>query len=124
MAGFLPRRTPFRASAEGKSDARHCIPDSFSLSVDRMAQWLRRSWNRLEHPRAFIVIVALAALLVLPTLGIGFYSDDWMFLAVFERELPLFGSRFDLYHFASGGPGVVREQVHLGMLPWWTDPDI
>src|SRR4051794_3284408 len=85
---------------------------------------LRRGCNQLEHPRAFVAIVALAALLALPTLGIGFYSDDWMFLAIFERALPLFGSRFDLYHFASGGPGVIREQVRLGMLPWWTDPDI
>lgn len=75
----------------------------------------------LERPRSWVWLVALSALLALPTLLIGFYVDDWLFLSVLEGALPLPGSRFDLYHFASGSPDQVRAHVARGALPWWTD---
>ncbi|MFP6583679.1 MAG: hypothetical protein VCD00_14155 [Candidatus Hydrogenedentota bacterium] len=74
------------------------------------------------------VAIAIALLLTLPSLGLGFMADDYMQRAVFLQPEPLdglFGEPFtDLFTFADGDPERMHEMVDLGIYPWMTNPDL
>src|SRR5882724_2555685 len=75
------------------------------------------------HRYALVATVGLGMLLGLSTLWIGFYGDDYTFLAFLETPGPKQPSTFDLYEFSHG-----RADTDLlmarGPFPWWTDPDL
>ena len=51
-----------------------------SESRSRIVTWL-------EHPRARGVVIAFALLLALPSPTLGFFSDDYVYVAVLEHRL-------------------------------------
>lgn len=67
----------------------------------------------------------LAALvLTLPTVWLGFLSDDAMHLLILEGWQPIMGSPTDLFRFAGGDPQTLHRLVHEGPYPWWTLPEL
>jgi hypothetical protein len=78
----------------------------------------------LEHPRAGGVVVALGLLLALPSLSLGFFSDDYTFIDYLERRVAFNSPWWDLYRFTPGDPTEVRRLIALGQYPWWTTPDL
>jgi hypothetical protein len=74
-------------------------------------------------PRAVFCAGALAALLSLPALGIGFFGDELLQLLALEgRRAPASLSRLNLWRFASGRPDDILQSVRDGFLMWNTDP--
>jgi hypothetical protein len=78
----------------------------------------------LRHPHAFVVTIAIAMALALSTLGIGFFADDYAFVASLDGASPQKLNPFALYDFAGGDASAVRELIQRGPLPWWTAPDL
>ncbi|OJT27504.1 hypothetical protein BO221_05925 [Archangium sp. Cb G35] len=76
-----------------------------------------------DSPRALWVSLAVALVLALPTLGMGFALDDNLHLLIFEGRWPL-GSPMDLFRFAGGDPEGMRRIVQEGPYPWWTLPEL
>jgi hypothetical protein len=74
-------------------------------------------------PRALWVSLAVALVIALPTLGMGFALDDNLHLLIFEGRWPL-GSPMDLFRFAGGDPEGMRRIVQEGPYPWWTLPEL
>ncbi|MEY8016706.1 hypothetical protein [Mycobacterium servetii] len=74
-------------------------------------------------PRTFAAIVVLSALVVVPTLWVGFYADDYSLIVEIEHKVPSLAHRspLDLYHFASDRTEVER-QIRDGPTPWFSDP--
>src|SRR5262247_377520 len=64
------------------------------------------------------VALVVAILLFLPSVGAGFFNDDWFH--VLELEGKLGGSRiWDLYRY-TGAPNRAGP-IQGDFLPWWTD---
>jgi hypothetical protein len=78
---------------------------------------------RFAGRRASWFAPALALEVALPTIAMGFYSDDWTQLASFDGRGPSPHPTFDLYDFASPDTGVARA-IARGPFPWFTDPAI
>ncbi|MFY0529135.1 hypothetical protein ACN28I_40220 [Archangium gephyra] len=76
-----------------------------------------------ESPRGLWLSLAVALVLALPTLGMGFALDDNLHLLIFEGKWPL-GSPMDLFRFAGGDPEGMRRIVQEGPYPWWTLPEL
>jgi hypothetical protein len=70
----------------------------------------------LEHPRAPRLVVLLGVLIALPTLAIGFFSDDWFMLAALRHRWPLAPAWWDLYDFMASTDAGVRAEVAQGPL--------
>ncbi len=71
--------------------------------------------------------VALGVVLLLPSVFVGFFCDDYLQLLALRddagaRELSLEASRFDLYRFAIGDVERARRFILRGPWPWWMDP--
>ena len=67
--------------------------------------------------------MALAA----PSLTTGLSADDWLQLMIARGQHPVAGlpdSRFDLFSFVGHGAGNTLAEMNVGVLPWWTDPDV
>jgi hypothetical protein len=78
---------------------------------------------RLFHHRcALVVTVALGVALGLSTLWIGFYTDDYTFLAFLETPGHKHPSTFDLYDFVHGRADIPA--LLTRGFPWWLDPDL
>jgi hypothetical protein len=77
----------------------------------------------VAHRRALAFTVVIGALLGLSTLGVGFYTDDFTFLADLETKSPKQPSPFGLYDFSRGGAETVALMAR-GPFPWWTDPSL
>lgn len=67
---------------------------------------------------------ALALVLGLATLFIGFYADDWALIATLEGKAPRSASPLDVYRFGTGEPEHNREFILRGPWPWWTLPEL
>ncbi len=76
----------------------------------------------LGHPRAPRFVVAFALILALPSLAIGFFSDDYAFVDWLEHRVPLGPPWWDLYRFTPDGIDAMRHKIAAGQLPWWTTP--
>jgi len=68
----------------------------------------------LTHRRSIQVILALGALLGLATLRIGFYTDDFTFIAFLEKGGPLRPSIWGLYDFAGSAPWKIAALMARG----------
>ncbi|AKJ06827.1 hypothetical protein ATI61_105206 [Archangium gephyra] len=76
-----------------------------------------------DSPRALWACLAVALVMGLSTLGIGFALDDNLHLLMFEGRWPL-GSPMDLFRFAGGDAEGMRRIVQEGPYPWWTLPEL
>ncbi len=67
--------------------------------------------------------LALGAVLSLPSLGAGFFMDDYLHLSILDGLFPS-ANRFDLFTFATGDPAQMRQWMEEGPHPWWTLPEL
>lgn len=78
----------------------------------------------LAGPKALRAALLLAVLLALPSLLVGFYSDDWVQIA-FLRDLSVSKNEpWQLYRFLPDDPALVARLIREGGMPWWTDPEL
>jgi hypothetical protein len=70
------------------------------------------------------VTVAIAMTLALSTLRIGFFADDYAFIASLDGVSPQKLSPLALYDFAAGDESANQELMQQGPFPWWTAPDL
>jgi hypothetical protein len=68
-------------------------------------------------------VLALGVLLGASTLQVGFYTDDFAFLADLETAAPKKVNAFNLYDFAHGRVDT-SVLIARGPFPWWTHPDL
>ena len=104
-----PAAAPWREPAP----AAEVVPARFAalLSGRRLPLWL----------------ALVAAVLVSPSLFIGFHLDDHLHRYMYsgavggQRLLQAYGSPFGI---ANGDPAAMRWQIEQGYAPWWTPPDL
>jgi len=81
----------------------------------------------LSGPTATWVAIALAVALAVPSITTGLSADDWLQSMIASGRHPVAGlpaSRWDLFSFVGHGVGNTRAQMNVGVLPWWTDPQV
>ncbi|WP_438011834.1 hypothetical protein WME89_26265 [Sorangium sp. So ce321] len=78
----------------------------------------------LSHRHFFKAVLILALALSAPTIAIGFYSDDYVFLCYLEKLIPGSPPWYDLYNFFNGDPQETQARIGLSGIPWWTDPEL
>ena len=72
--------------------------------------------------RTIAIAAAVAAVLCLPALWVGFFADDWAHLMAMEG-LSVGGSEpYDLYRFTHPEQGAAA--IRNGPWPWWTVPTL
>jgi hypothetical protein len=70
---------------------------------------------------------ALAVLLALPSLGVGYIIDDYYHRTVLlgrSRLCDLLGTPSEMFRFFRGDPDRTGQLMDVGFLPWWTDPGL
>lgn len=63
----------------------------------------------------------------MPSITTGLSADDWLQSMIANGRHPVAGlpaSRWDLFSFVGHGPGNALAQMNVGVLPWWTDPEV
>lgn len=85
--------------------------------MERIDRWL-------ERPRAVPVIAALALLLALPSLAIGFYLDDYVMVSYLDHRFSYSAPWWDLYRLTPRGLDAMRAFIASGETPWWTAPQL
>jgi hypothetical protein len=74
-----------------------------------------------------ITAAALAVLLALPALGVGWILDDYYHRAVLlgtSRLRDLLGPPTDMFRFFRGDPERTGRLMDIGLFPWWTYPGL
>lgn len=84
--------------------------------------------SRLLASRGLVAIAAaLAVVLLLPTLSVGFMMDDFGQLMWLKgRQLPANSPLgiWDLFRFQDADPARLQVKIDLGFWPWWTNPEL
>ncbi|HLL81725.1 MAG TPA: hypothetical protein VK420_03700 [Longimicrobium sp.] len=88
--------------------------------MNRLPTWVS---DGLAFPRVIWVAMGAALLVSLPTLAVGFVTDDFTQQAVLAG-LKTEATPFDLFRFTSGDPEAKRPLMELGAFPWWTLPEL
>ncbi len=87
---------------------------------------LHELFHRLGSGRAHWAIMAVAVLLVAPSIGERFVFDDNTHEILKRADPGVVGHRSGPLHFfvfASGNPSDVKKMVDEGVLAWWTLPE-
>lgn len=80
--------------------------------------------ERLPRGRnGFLCCLALAALVCVPSLFMGFFIDDYLHLLTVEGRFDL-ASPLDVFRFAGGDADELKRFMNEGPLPWFTYLDI
>ena len=78
--------------------------------------------------RTLYALFLFALVLISPALFAGFMGDDFIHVALFKSGLPVSppddASLYGLFSFMDANPERNRELMGLGLLPWWTFPDM
>ena len=95
----------------------------------RRAPWRLASsvGSLLESRHLPVIAAALAVLLALPSLGVGWMIDDYCHRTVLlgkSRLCELLGSPSEMFRFFRGDPDRTGRIIDLGLFPWWTDPGL
>jgi len=80
-------------------------------------------WRRIfEHPWCLPLLALLGMLLALPSVGTGFFGDDYLHrnLLLGHRSQPHPGSFFGLFTFVDGQSAHVQALKQSGQMAWWT----
>jgi hypothetical protein len=85
--------------------------------------------DRLKLPRYCRLALGLALLLTLPSLWVGLQLDDYFHWGLVTQQNPVLqtnspASLYGLFSFLDGDPGRVLDLTNLGLLPWWTNPEV
>jgi len=90
--------------------------------IDWMSPWLA------DRRRSLIVAAALAVLVTLPSLWLGWQTDDHFHRAALTDEFePLADARrspAEMFAFVKEGLTDSRLAMDLGQLPWWSSPNL
>ena len=73
--------------------------------------------------------LVLGLVLTLPALWVGLQLDDYFHWGLVTQHSPVLqtqspGSPYGLFSFVDGDPNRVSDLVNLGLLPWWTYPQV
>ena len=89
----------------------------------------RRRWfvALLLKPWFPLAVIAVAMILVLPAVRVGWALDDyyqrWLLLG--SSMYPAIGHpRLDMFDFADGNSEQIERAKEIGFLPWWSSPNI
>jgi hypothetical protein len=76
--------------------------------------------------RAHAIWLGLAAalLVAVPSLTLGFVTDDYGFRAVLHAPAPHARPAYDLFRFAAGDAATNERAIRGGHLPWWSSADL
>ncbi len=73
-------------------------------------------------------IIALTFVLCTPALFAGYFGDDYMHHALLQESSPIQKpqdlSILGLFSFVNGDSARTLQLMDLGLLPWWTNPDL
>lgn len=74
-------------------------------------------------------MLGLALLLCAPSLWVGLQLDDYFHWGLVTEQNPILvtnspASPYGLFSFLDGDPGRVLDLTNLGLLPWWTHPEV
>jgi hypothetical protein len=83
-----------------------------------------RLWAALSSPRAALLVVSAGVLLTAASVANGIAMDDRFQQAMVRGYSPLVRAPWDLYRFLSGDPSELRGLMDLGLLPWFTLPEV
>lgn len=81
----------------------------------------------LLHPWLPLWLALLAAVLALPSLGVGLLFDDYHHKLLMQHSnspLRLLSSPWDMFRLLSGDTRQTAALIDYGMLPWWADVGI
>lgn len=93
------------------------------INHKRSFQTFSRAINLLSGPRGLVIILLIAAALALPSLGVGFFLDDYAHLAALDGISPV-AQPWNIYCFAPGDPEKMAQIIEEGPFPWFTRLDI
>jgi hypothetical protein len=97
------------------------------LASHRYPALVSRVYALLVHPRLPIIAALLAMVLVLPSLGGGWITDDYYHqyaILAPGNARQFFRSPMDMFRFLDGDPDRTHRLMDLGALPWWTYPGL
>ena len=86
-------------------------------------------FDRLIQSKYIIVVAGvLAGILMIPSLQVNFFMDDYHFLEIYERSFPIksvngedFVNPFSVF---SGDLQLNKTFTEYGFVPWWTQKDL
>jgi len=78
----------------------------------------------LAGKRALALAFTLSLALAVPSLGLGFISDDYAFRALLHSTSSHAPASWDLFQFQSGDPVRATALIRVGRLVWWAAPDL
>lgn len=85
--------------------------------------------NSATLPRYCLWALGLALLLTAPSLLVGLQLDDYFHWGLVTQQNPVLhtnspASPYGLFSFLDGDPGRVLDLTNLGLLPWWSNPEV
>ncbi len=86
---------------------------------------LPKQW--LTDSRAYLVALACAVMLLLPSVFTGFSADDYFLQAItlqYQAIPKLPDSPLDAFAFVRNDAEGLQQRVEMGLLPWWTHPQL
>lgn len=93
------------------------MPDSINIDGLRF----------LNKPNAYLWLIALSVLLLLPSVFAGFFADDFSHYVLMQQkpDLPQPDNLSLLHLFSFTTADTVRSQMLMShsLIPWWTDPE-
>jgi hypothetical protein len=93
------------------------IPRSLAASVGLLLRWRHLP----------VIAAALAVLLALPSLSVGWILDDDFHRTILlerSRLRDLLGGPSEMFRFFRGDPERTGRLMDIGLFPWWTDPGL
>jgi hypothetical protein len=75
---------------------------------------------RARH--SFLIILAVTIVLLLPSIAVGFFADDYFLSAELAHRTASPPPPWDLYRFAGNTSADTQALVASGALHWWTSP--
>lgn len=84
-------------------------------------------WTRLESARVRWLAVTLGLVVCIPSLGIGWITDDHAHRLYITSHLTGvgLGAWWDMFDVAGrGGPVDIAVRAYAGLMPWWASPNL
>jgi hypothetical protein len=79
-----------------------------------------------SHRYFLPALVVFPIACTLPSVWAGLYGDDYILLSILSGTAlrDVYPSRLDIFNFFDGRPERTRRMLDLGLLPWWTFPEV
>lgn len=103
---------------DAEQDAAAARADSPSTPAPRAAGWARALVRF-----GVVGVLALTALLYLPSLRGGFMADDWYHRVALDQLTSIFTERLNLFTLVKSSEEIIAFKS-FGLMPWWTSEDM